>query len=144
MSPIFVVKKGLVCIQYNIALRTLIGKCVREMSSLNVVSQISWVVGFKTETQSTTFRPVGTSSNILIEIFELEDRSYKIRANQNPESQLYFTQMSMKLNLNHLKWSQTPWKNQFFSCSYIHFSCYLMLFPYLLNKQILFQVVSKL
>lgn len=114
MSSIFVVKKGLVCIQYNIALRTLIGKCVREMSSLNVVSQISWVVGFKTETQSTTFRPVGTSSNILIEIFELEDRSYKIRANQNPESQLYFTQMSMKLNLNH-----------FMSSAFMIFVCFV-------------------
>ena len=95
MSPIFVIKKGLVCIQYNIALRTLIGKCVRKMSSLNVVSQISWVIGLKSEAQATTFRPIGTPSNILIKIFELEDRSYNIKGNQNPELQLYFIQMSI-------------------------------------------------
>ena len=111
MGSIFVVKKGLVGVQNNVALRTLIGECVREMSSLNMVSQVSWVVGFKTETQSTAFGPIGTPSDILIKIFKLVDGSYKIRTDQNPESQLYFTQMS---NLN-----------QFVSSAFMIFVCFV-------------------
>ena len=79
MNSIFVVKKSLIGIQNNITLWTLIGKCVGEMSSLNVISQISWMVWFKIETQSTTLWSIGASSNILIKIFKLVDGSYKIR-----------------------------------------------------------------
>ena len=68
---------GFVSVEHNVAFRALIGKCIWKMFWFDMISQISLVVCFEIDTNSTIFWAISILSHVLIEILKLLKVAYE-------------------------------------------------------------------